>query len=365
MQFVDLQKQYQRIKNDVDTRIQNVINSGQFILGKEHNELEKVLAEFVGCKHCVAISSGTDALLIAMMALNIKAGDEVITSPFSFFATAEVIALLGAIPVFVDIDPQTYNIDINQLEQAITTKTKLIMPVSIYGQCPDFDRINAIAEKYNLPVVEDGAQSFGAKFKDRMSCNLSTIGCTSFFPTKPLGCYGDGGACFTNDDELAQAMREIRVHGQDRRYHHTRLGINGRLDTIQATILLAKMEIFPEELDLRNEVAEYYKQCFAGSSVKPPYVEDYNFSAYAQYTVEVENREHVQSELQKHGIPSMVHYPISLHQQPIFTEQYKGLVLPVTERIADRVLSLPMHPYMEKSEIELVAEKLIAIVDSK
>lgn len=362
MQFVDLQKQYQRIKNDVDTRIQNVINSGQFILGKEHQELEKKLAEFIGCKHCVAISSGTDALLVAMMALNIKAGDEVITSPFSFFATAEVIALLGATPVFIDIDPKTYNMDIDKLEQAITPKTKLIMPVSIYGQCPDFDRINAIAEKYNLPVIEDGAQSFGAKYKNRMSCNLSTIGCTSFFPTKPLGCYGDGGACFTNDDKLAQAMREIRVHGQDRRYHHVRLGITGRLDTIQATILLAKMEIFAEELELRNQVADYYKQCFLGTKINPPYIEEYNFSAYAQYTIEVDNREHIQTELQKQGIPTMVHYPISLHQQPIFADQYKDLVLPVTERIADRVLSLPMHPYMEKHEIELVVEKLNEIV---
>lgn len=357
MQFVDLQTQYKKIKQDVDTRIQKVIDSGQFILGKEHNELEEKLANFIGCKHCIVNSSGTDALLIAMMALNIKPGDEVITSPFSFFATAETIALLGAKPVFVDIDAKTYNIDPTKLEQAITEKTKLIMPVSIYGQCADFDSINAIANKYKLAVVEDGAQSFGARYKGNMSCNLSTIGCTSFFPTKPLGCYGDGGACFTNDDELAKIMREVRVHGQDKRYNHPRLGINGRLDTLQAAILLAKLEIFPQEIELRNEVANNYNTLLQ-TKLKTPYIEPFNLSVYAQYTVEINNREHVQSELQKHGIPTAVHYPISIHKQPVFEEQYKDLTLPITENAASKVMSLPMHPYLSKEEIAFIAEKL-------
>jgi len=362
MKFVDLQAQYKKIKPDVDARIQKVLNDCQFILGKEHNELEEKLAAFVGCKHCIAASSGTDALLISMMALDIKPGDEVITSPFSFFATAEVIALLGAKPVFVDIDPKTYNIDPGKIEQVITNKTKLIMPVSLYGQCADLDAINAIAKKHNLPVIEDGAQSFGATYKTNMSCNLSTIGCTSFFPTKPLGCYGDGGACFTNDDALAKLMRELRVHGQDKRYNHPRIGITGRLDTLQAAILLAKMEIFPEEIELRNKVAETYNKYLsqAQSKIKTPYIEPFNYSVYAQYTVEVDNRENIQNELQKHDIPTVIHYPISLHQQPAFADQYKNIKLPVTESVTKRVFSLPMHPYLTEEEIAFIAEKLLA-----
>lgn len=360
MQFVDLQTQYKKIKSDVDARIQKVLDSGQFILGKEHNELEEKLAAFIGCKHCIAMSSGTDALLAAMMALDIKPGDEVITSPFSFFATAESIALLGAKPVFIDIDPKTYNLDPTKIEQAITKKTKLILPVSIYGQCADFDAINAIAKKHNLPVVEDAAQSFGATYKTKMSCNLSTISCTSFFPTKPLGCYGDGGACFTNDDNLAKIMKEIRVHGQDRRYNHPRLGINGRLDTIQAAILLAKMEIFPQEIELRNEVANNYTK-FLQEKLRTPYIEPFNYSVYAQYTIEVENRDHIQNELQKHGVPTVVHYPISIHKQPVFAEQYKNIVLPVTEKVADRVMSLPMHPYLSEQDVAFICENLLAL----
>jgi UDP-2-acetamido-2-deoxy-ribo-hexuluronate aminotransferase len=249
MQFIDLKAQYRRIETDVNQRIQAVLNHGQYIMGPELTELESQLAEFVGVKHAIGVSDGTTALLIALMALDIGVGDEVITTPFTFIATGEMIALLGATPVFVDIDPQTYNIDVNKIESAITSKTKAIMPVSLYGLCADFDAINAIAEKYQLPVIEDGAQSFGASYKGKKSCGLTTIGCTSFFPSKPLGCYGDGGACFTNDDDLAKKMREIRVHGQDRRYHHPVIGLNGRLDTIQAAILLAKLSVFPQEVD--------------------------------------------------------------------------------------------------------------------
>ena len=244
IKFIDLQSQYQTIKPKIDGRINNVLDHGQYILGPEVEELEKELSKFVGVKHCISASSGTDTLLMSLMALDIGYGDEVITSPFTFISTVEVIALLGAKPVFVDINPRTYNLDHHLIEEKISSKTKAIMPVSLYGQCPDFDKINAIANKHNLPVIEDAAQSFGAKYKGKRSCSLSTIGSTSFFPSKPLGCYGDGGALFTDDDEIAKSLREIRAHGQDRRYHHPRVGINGRLDTLQAAILLEKLSIF-------------------------------------------------------------------------------------------------------------------------
>lgn len=364
MHFVDLKTQYQSIKNDVQARINNVLEHGQYILGPEVYGLEEKLADFVGVKHCVSVSSGTDALLIAMMALNLKAGDEVITSPFSFFATVEVIAFLGAKPVFVDIDPRTYNIDVNKIEAAITSKTKLIMPVSLYGQCADFDVINAIAQQYNLPVIEDAAQSLGATYKSRQSCGLSTIGCTSFFPSKPLGCYGDGGACFTDDALLAKAMRDIRNHGQDRRYNHPRIGINGRLDTLQAAILLAKLEIFPAEIAIRQQVAATYDHYLQHKFITP-YVESFNTSSYAQYTIALQenflDREAVQNKLQKSDIPTAVHYPISLHQQPAFAAQYRGVSLPIVEKTAQRVLSLPMHPYLKEADIQFIAEKLLAI----
>jgi UDP-2-acetamido-2-deoxy-ribo-hexuluronate aminotransferase len=248
MQFIDLQKQYSHLETDIQSRINAVLTHGQYILGPEVKELETALAKYVNIKHCITVANGTDALLIAMLALGVKHGDEVITSPFTFIANAEMIALIGAKPVFVDIDPDTYNIDVTKIESAITAKTKCIMPISLYGQCPDLDAINAIAEKYNLPVIEDAAQSFGALYKNKKSCSLSTIACTSFFPSKPLGCYGDGGACFTDNDELAVKMSQIRTHGQEKRYRHTVLGMNSRLDTLQAAILLSKLSIFDEEL---------------------------------------------------------------------------------------------------------------------
>ncbi|MDX8376907.1 MAG: DegT/DnrJ/EryC1/StrS family aminotransferase, partial [Mariprofundales bacterium] len=293
---------------------------------------------------------GTDALLIAMMTLGISAGDEVITTPFSFIATAETIVLLGAIPIFVDIDPKTYNIDPTLLEAVITKKTKAIMPVSLYGQCADYDAINSIAAKYKLPVIEDGCQSFGATYKGNKSCGLTTIGCTSFFPSKPLGCYGDAGACFTNDDKLAKAMREIRVHGQDRRYHHPRIGINGRIDTLQAAILLAKMDIFPEEIIARQRIGAYYSELLA-DTVVTPYIELHNTPVYAQYTVQVENREQVQLNLKELGIPTAVHYPIPLNKQPalVCNEIFK-----YSDYAAKRVMSLPMHPYLTEQQQQLV-----------
>ena len=272
MEFIDLKTQYKRIKERVDARIHAVLDHGQFILGPEVSELEAELARRTGSRHCISCASGTDALLIALMALRISPGDEVITSPFTFIATVEMIVLLGATPVFVDIDPRTYNLDPSRVAAAFTPRTRAVMPVSLYGQCADLDAIQAAAG--DLPVVEDAAQSFGATYKGRQSCNLSAIGCTSFFPSKPLGCYGDGGACFTNDDALPRIMLEIRNHGQDSRYHHVRLGLNGRLDTIQAAVLLAKLEIFDEELSLRSEVADRYRERLAGV-VQTPFVSDW------------------------------------------------------------------------------------------
>lgn len=346
MQFIDLKTQSKRIEARLLERFKTVLDHGAYVMGPEMFELEQKLAAFTDVRHCVTVASGTDALLIALMALDIGAGDEVITTPFSFFATAEVIALLGATPVFVDIEPDTYNIDAKQLEAAITPKTKAIMPVSLYGQCADFDEINAIAAKYQLPVIEDGAQSFGASYKGRLSCGLTTIGCTSFFPSKPLGCYGDGGACFTNDEQLAARMVEIRHHGQSKRYHHTHLGINGRFDTLQAAFLLEKLTLFPEEIGLRQTVAERYEQALA-HIVQTPVIRAYHTCVYAQYTIAVDHREMVQQMLQEKGIPTAIHYPLGLHEQPVFKQMFAtNLVFPQTEYAAKRVLSLPMHPYL-------------------
>lgn len=358
MQFIDLKTQSHRIEDKVMARIKAILDHGAYIMGPEVEQLEQQLAKFVGVEHALAVASGTDALLIALMAVGVTHGDEVITTPFSFFATAEVIALLGAKPVFVDIDPENYNMLPNAIEQCITAKTKAIMPVSLYGQCADFDAINAVAEKYNLPVIEDGAQSFGATYKGRRSCGLTTIGCTSFFPSKPLGCYGDGGACFTNDPELARRMLEIRLHGQSKRYYHTSLGINGRMDTIQAAILLEKLAIFEEEIESRQKVAKCYEK-WMPKTIKTPKVEAHNLSVYAQYTIEVDEREALQKALSERGIPTAVHYPLGLHQQPIFKELYpEDTSYPVTERAGQRVMSLPMHPYLSEADQQKICQIL-------
>jgi UDP-2-acetamido-2-deoxy-ribo-hexuluronate aminotransferase len=358
MQFIDLAEQYRRLKPEVDKGIQKVLDHGQYIMGPEIKELEEKLATYVGVKHCITVASGTDALLIALMALGVGSGDEVITTPFTFIATAEVITILGAKPVFVDIDPKTYNMDPNLIEQAITSKTKVIMPVSLYGQCADFDKINSIAAKYGIPVIEDGAQSFGATYKGRKSCGLSTIGCTSFFPSKPLGCYGDGGACFTDDDDLAMQMKQIRVHGQDRRYHHPVIGVNGRMDTIQAAILLTKFEVFPGEVKLRMEIGARYSELLK-EKVIVPYIEPFNTSVYAQYTIQMENRDEAQSRLKEAGVPTAVHYPIPLHLQPVFSylSQPEGS-FPVAEDLAKRVLSLPMYPYLDQHQQNHIVDKI-------
>ena len=364
MQFIDLKTQYRSLKADIDFRIRTVLEHGQYILGPEVTELESRLAARTGSKHCIGCTSGTDALLLAMMALGIGPDDEVITAPFTFFATGEMIALLGALPVFVDIDPETYNIDPAKIEAAITPRTKAIMPVSLYGQCADFDPINEIAARHGLAVIEDAAQSFGGTYKRRQSGNLSTIGCTSFFPSKPLGCYGDGGACFTNDDDLARRIRELHNHGQDRRYHHTSIGINGRLDTIQAAVLLAKLEVFEEELAARRKAAATYNELLK-DVVQTPVVRDGYTSPYAQYTIEVDDRDTVQQALQLAGIPTAVHYPVPLHLQPVFAGMHLGEgSFPHSERAGKRVLSLPMHPYLTQEQITQITQGVRQAVNS-
>ncbi|MBS1985920.1 MAG: DegT/DnrJ/EryC1/StrS family aminotransferase [Bdellovibrionales bacterium] len=365
-EFIDLASQQTRIKDSLDKRMQAVLKHGQYIMGPEIAELEAQLAEYVGTKHCISLSSGTDALLVAMMALDIHAGDEVITTPFTFYATGEMIALLGAKPVFVDIDPETYNMDPALVEKAITSRTKAIVPVSLYGQCADFDALNAIGKKHKIPVIEDAAQSFGGTYKGRKSCALSEMSCTSFFPSKPLGGYGDSGACFTNDDKLAQRMREIRVHGQPSRYYHTMLGINGRMDTLQAAILLAKMEVFPEEVAARERIGARYTQLIdakLGRKAITPVIRSGNTSPYAQYTVQIEHRNEVQEKLKKLGVPTAVHYPIPLHLQPVFKYLELGEgSFPEAEAAGKRVMSLPMHPYLtEKDQTAIVSALAEAI----
>lgn len=367
MEFIDLKIQQDRIRKQLERNITKVLDHGMYILGPEVGELEALLADYVGVKHCVGVSSGTDALLMAMMSLGIGPGHEVITTPFSFIASAEMIALLGAKPVFADIDPRTYNLDAQSIEQAITGKTRAIIPVSLYGQCADYDSINAVADRHAIPVIEDAAQSFGANYKGQRSCGLTTIGCTSFFPSKPLGAFGDAGACFTDDDELARTLREIRIHGQGRRYHHARIGLNARMDTLQAAILLAKMEIFPEEVELRRQTGERYNSiiehcgtekdiCGTCRSIVIPWIEPGNTSVYAQYTIQVDKRERTHEALRKADIPAAVHYPLPLSRQPCLeTDEFD---LPVTLELAEKVISLPMHPYLSEKDQHRVVKVL-------
>jgi len=358
MQFIDLAAQQARIKDKIDAGMARVLAHGKYILGPEVQELEEKLAAYTGAKYCITVANGTDALQIAQMALGIGPGDEVITPGFTYIATAETVALLGAKPVYVDIDPKTYNIDPSLIEAAISEKTKAIIPVSLYGQPADFDRINEIANKYNIPVIEDAAQSFGATYKGKKSCNLSTIACTSFFPSKPLGCYGDGGAIFTNDEELATVMRQIARHGQDRRYHHIRVGVNSRLDTLQAAILLPKLEILDNEIELRNTVAENYTELLSEAGVNStPLVEPHNTSAWAQYTIQVDNRSEVQQKLKSEGIPTAVHYPIPLNKQPAVENKLSNLS--VGDTVAEKVISLPMHPYLKESEVKKIVGSVV------
>ena len=356
MQFIDLAAQQKRIRAEIERRIGRVLDHGKYIMGPEVVELEAVLAEYVGVPHCITCASGTDALLMALMALDIQPGDEVITVPYTWISTAEVIALLRARPVFVDILPDTFNMDPEMIEAAITSKTRAIMPVGIYGQCADMTRINAIADRHGIPVIEDAAQCFGATHHGRRSCNLSLIGCTSFFPSKPLGCYGDGGAIFTPDEDLAERMRQIRIHGQKVKHQHPLVGINGRLDTIQAAILLEKFTLFPEECEARAQIGRRYDSLLADvPDITPPVIAQDNTSVYAQYTILATDRDALSATLKSRDIPSVAYYTAPLHLQGAFANLgYQPGDFPVSEHVAAHCLSLPMSPYLTQTDQEAV-----------
>lgn len=363
--FIDLKFQYQVLRPVINERIQKVLDHGQYIMGPEVKELEEKLAAYTGAGHCITVASGTEALLISLMAIGVRPGDEVITTPFTFVATAEAIVLLGAVPVFVDIEPDTCNINTSLIEAAITPKTRAIMPVSLYGQPADMDEINALAARHgDIPVIEDAAQSFGAGYKGRKSCNLSTIGCTSFFPSKPLGCYGDGGAIFTNDSSIAQVCREIRVHGQSQRYVHTRIGVGGRMDTLQCAIVLAKLERFESEVDRRAVIGARYSALMDSLGIARIQVRSDRTSVYAQYTVAVDNRDKVVAILKSAGVPTAVHYPVPLNQQPAYRDSCAGTATPESAAISKRVMSLPMSPDLSESCQDRIVGALRAAVSS-
>jgi UDP-2-acetamido-2-deoxy-ribo-hexuluronate aminotransferase len=362
--FIDLKSQYLALKKSIDSRIMKVLESGAYINGPEVAELESQLAKHTGVKHALACASGTDALLIPLMALGIGPGDEVITTAFSFIATAEVIVLAGAKPVFVDIQKDTFNLDPQAIEKAITPRTKAIMPVSLYGQVSDMDEISAIAAKHKILVIEDLAQSYGARYKDKKSGALSIASGTSFYPAKPLGCYGDGGAIFTQDDKLAVAMKEIREHGSEKRYYHTRLGVNGRLDTIQCAILLSKLERYDWEVEQRQKIAHRFTQAFREikkDGFSTPLVKNDRDSVWAQYTVTVENRADFQKKLQDLGIPTSIHYPMTMADQPWYKKNTGGseAQIPVARWAAEHVISLPMYPDMDISTQDRIIEAVI------
>lgn len=353
--FIDLQAQYQKYKNEIDAEIHEVLDTSSYIMGGKVNELENNLANFVGSKHSISCSSGTDALLLALMALDIKKGDEVITSPFTFIATAEMIAFVGATPVFVDIDEKTYNIDPSKIEAVITDKTKAIMPVSIFGQTSDMESINKIAKKHNIKVIEDAAQSFGATYNGLKSCNLSDISTTSFFPAKPLGCYGDGGAVFTNDDALADKMRVILNHGQSSKYHHSHIGLNARIDTIQAGVLNIKLKYFDDEIKRRQKIAETYNENL--KNVIIPFVDSKSTSVWAQYCIRVPNREEMIKKCADKGIPTAIYYPLPLHLQEVFSNLgYESGDFPITEKVSKDIIALPMSAFLKDEEQNYIIE---------
>ena len=362
IEFIDLKAQYADLKQSIDSRIHRVLDHGQYIMGPEVRELEERLESYTQAKHCITVASGTEALLMSLMALGIGHGDEVITTPFTFVATAEVMVLLGIKPIFVDIEPDTCLMDSSLIEAKITSRTKAIMPVSLYGQVCDMDAINSIAAKHgNLPVIEDAAQSFGADYTgadklSRKSCNVSTVGCTSFFPSKPLGCYGDGGAIFTNEDNLAKALREIRVHGQERRYYHTRIGVGGRMDTLQCAIVLAKLERFDWEVKRRQELGETYRNKLASAAipVEMVTVRPGRNSVWAQFTIKLDNRTEVQQFLQSQGIPTAVHYPVPLNMQPAYRHLCCPECTPNSQLVAGRVMSLPLSPDLDEVTVDKI-----------
>ncbi|MDP3823599.1 MAG: DegT/DnrJ/EryC1/StrS family aminotransferase [Burkholderiales bacterium] len=361
LDFIDLKSQYAALKAPIAERMQRVLDHGQYIMGPEVKELEDRLAAYTGAAHCITVASGTEALLISLMALGLKPGDEVITTPFTFAATAEMIVLIGGVPVFADIEPDTCNIDTSKIEALITPRTRAIMPVSLYGQVADMAAINAIATRHGLAVIEDAAQSFGATYQGRKSCNLSTLGCTSFFPSKPLGCYGDGGAVFTNDATLAQACREIRVHGQSARYTHTRVGVGGRMDTLQCAIVLAKLERFEWEIARRLVLGERYRQQLAGvRGLRLLAVRDDRDCVWAQYTVFVENRAAVQAALTAQGIPTAVHYPKPVHHQPAYAALCCPDCCPNSVLAGQQVMSLPMSADLSDAQQDRVVGAVLA-----
>ena len=360
--FVDLKKQYEALEPRIQERMNGVLEHRRFIMGPEVGELEERLTDYVGAD-CITVASGTEALLISLMALDVGPGDEVITTPFTFIATVEVIVLLGATPVFVDIEPDTCNIDTGQIESKISSRTKAIIPVSLYGQCSDMDEINAIAARNgDIPVIEDAAQSFGATYKGRKSCNLSTIACTSFFPSKPLGCYGDGGAIFTNDEAIAQACREIRVHGQSKRYVHTRVGVGGRMDTLQCGIVLAKLERFDWEIQRRREIGERYKELLDQQRVTSVAVRPDRTSVFAQYTIQIDDRDVCQQQLKEAGIPTAVHYPVPLNEQPAYRQFWIEGDTPQASQVSQKVISLPMHAYLDSKNQDEIAARVGEII---
>lgn len=359
MQFCDLNRQYQAYKSEIDESVSRVLNSSAFINGNEILKLEAELSDFIGCKHAICCSSGTDALLMSLMAYNLQPDDEVIVPAFSFIATASMVAHLKAKPVFVDISPVDFNIDVSKIEEKITNKTRGIIGVSLFGQCADFDAINKIAEKYHLWVIEDSAQSFGATYMNKMSGNLTDVGVTSFFPAKPLGCYGDGGAVFTNSDKVAKRLKLIRSHGQEKRYHHKVIGINARMDTIQAAILRVKLRNFANEVKTRQNAAKLYSELL-GDVVLLPEVKEKNTSTWAQYTISLNNRDELKAYLQEKEIPSAVHYPKPLPYQEAFKEMIPlNAKFEVAEIVSDIVLSLPMHGFITEEEVHEVANAII------
>jgi len=361
--FANLQYQYQLYKEEIDLAMQGVLDTSAYIMGEAVTSLEKNLEAYTGAKYAITCSSGTDALLLAMMALDIEPDDEVITTPFTFIATAETIAFLGATPVFVDIDEKTYNIDVDKIEEKITPKTKAIMPVSLYGQPANMDRIQAIAKRHNLKVIIDGAQSFGSTYNGISDSNLGDISTTSFFPAKPLGCFGDGGAVFTNNEKLAIKMKSLRLHGQTKRYHHKYIGMGGRMDALQCAVVDVKLKYYPKDLALRQEVASRYRQALEDKNILLPSIDRDATSAYAQYSVRVKNRDVVQSKLKEMGIPTAVHYPMPLHLQECFGYLgYKRGDFPIAELVSSEIMSLPMNPYLSDEEIEYIAQRLFLAI---
>ncbi|MEO2033006.1 MAG: DegT/DnrJ/EryC1/StrS family aminotransferase [Planctomycetaceae bacterium] len=359
MQFIDLKHQYSLYQDQIDQRMRAVLDHGRFIMGPEIGELEAGLADYASTKHAVTVSSGTASLEIALRALGIGPGDEVVTIPFTWISSAEVIKLVGATPVFVDIESDSFNMDVDLLEAAITPQTKAILPVCLFGQMPDFAKMNSIAEKYGIPVLEDGAQSFGATQHGRRSCSVTTVGSTSFFPAKPLGCFGDGGALFTDDDELAISLRAIRTHGGTKRHHHTLVGTNGRMDTLQAAVVLAKLPHFEQEVQNRGDIGARYSDLLRDVVSAVPKVENGNTHVYAQYTIRVPNRDGLSTALKAQGIPTAVYYPKCLHEQPIFADLgYEYGTFPESERASREVLSLPMHPFLSESDQNRVVNEI-------